>query len=271
MTGQPRATRRPPARLASFLLLPSLLSLLGIHTREAVEVQPPQARPEAAAVTTPEPSARPSPFASPARPAPEAPVPVPPQAPAPTRPASPPDAVTGPSMPASPRPIPAPPARPPVAATPRPEAAAPEPSGPPAKPPAPPPTGLTPQPIAPVLKGPAIPVPTKKPENWGRDDWNDEEDAEEDAEEVTYAGIVGTVKDSQTKKPLKDVEVSLPELDLRALTDSQGQFMIRGVRVRPLPYELLFKQPSYQTRFEKLKFEAKGTRTMDFELTPLGW
>jgi hypothetical protein len=83
--------------------------------------------------------------------------------------------------------------------------------------------------------------------------------------------VIGTVKNEVTGKPVENAEISIPELDLRALTDRSGMFMIRGIRVRPRPYEVLFKAPSFKTRFESLPFTQKGTRQLEFNLTPLGW
>lgn len=120
-------------------------------------------------------------------------------------------------------------------------------------------------PIAPVERGPAIPVPGLEKKNWG------DENYQADPEGTVYGGILGTVQDEVTKEALENVEISIPELDLRALTDRSGMFMIRGIRVRSQAYEVLLKLPGYQTRFESLKLEKKGTSKQEFLLAPMGW
>lgn len=230
--------RRPRGALASFLLLPSVLNLLGLAARsDGVEEAP--IHPTAAESREP---ARPSPFVKP----PEAPV----DAPA---------AVPAPAPSASPVPVP-----------PQPK----EPTGSgdgslppiPAKPPAPPPSGLQPL-TPPAATGPAIPIPTTPVTDWGSGPRGDREPAGK----AVYGGVLGTVVDAVTKKPVENVEVSIPELDLRALTGPDGLFMIRGIRVREQAYELLMDAPNYEKNFGELKIEAKGTHQREFELTPMGW
>lgn len=246
--------RRPRGALASFLLLPSVLNLLGLAARsDGVEEAP--IHPTAAESREP---ARPSPFVKPSdepegtagAPAAAAPSPGPTDVPA---------AVPVPAPSAAPAPVP-----------PQPK----EPTGSgdgslppiPAKPPAPPPSGLQPL-TPPAATGPAIPIPTTPVTDWGSGPRGDREPAGK----AVYGGVLGTVVDAVTKKPVENVEVSIPELDLRALTGPDGLFMIRGIRVREQAYELLMDAPNYEKNFGELKIEAKGTHQREFELTPMGW
>lgn len=191
-------------------------------------------------------------------------VPVPeavPEAPPPTRSAT--------TSEASPTPggIPLPPVPVPGSAPPQAPSTAPgeDEGGPPARPPPPPPTGLLPAIPAPVLRGPAIPVPQLEEKDWGAEDWEDDDEA------AVYGGILGTIVDQVSGESLENVEVSIPELDLRALSDKSGLFMIRGIRVRQRAYEVLLEAPGYQRHFDSLELREKGTRRLEWKLTPLGW
>jgi hypothetical protein len=119
----------------------------------------------------------------------------------------------------------------------------------------------------PAATGPAIPIPTTPVTDWG----SGPRSLRKPPKNAVYGGVLGTVIDSVTKKPVENVEISIPELDLRALSGPDGMFMIRGIRVRPEAYELLMDAPSYQKKFGELKIEAKGTHRMEFDLTPMGW
>ena len=136
----------------------------------------------------------------------------------------------------------------------------------PAKPPTPPPSGLQPL-TPPAATGPAIPIPPPPVTDWG----SGPRGRRKAPANAVYGGVLGTVVDSVTKKPVENVEISIPELDLRALTGPDGLFMIRGIRVRKQAYELLMDAPSYEKNFGELKIEAKGTHRHEFELTPMGW
>lgn len=134
----------------------------------------------------------------------------------------------------------------------------------PAKPPKPGPKGLQAPEFVPRQTGEIIPLPTGEVTSWG-------EEVEDEPEEVEYGGVRGQILDSIRKEPLEGAEISIPELDLRALTDSKGRYLIRGIRVRPEPYEWLIQKPNHETYFGSLSIEGRRSKKMDVELVPMGY
>lgn len=136
----------------------------------------------------------------------------------------------------------------------------------PAKPPEIPLPGLHAPDIAPRHEGgPSIPVPEVDEIDWGAGaDPDDDPDA-------VYTRLLGRVIDSVTKEPIGDVQVSFPELDLRALSSEDGMFMIHGIEVRADPYEVLLEAPNYKAAFESLAFPQKERGVRELELVPMGW
>lgn len=141
-------------------------------------------------------------------------------------------------------------------------------SGPPAKPPLPEPEGLRAADLAPVTSGPAIPVP-----EGSRDDWGSPAPAPV-APGTRFLKLLGTVVDPFTGKPVPDVEVSLPELDQRALSGPDGLFLIHGIPARERGYELLATAPGFQVTFAELlalPSHPSSSLSTTIELKPLGW
>ncbi len=144
---------------------------------------------------------------------------------------------------------------------------APAPDGPPAKPPPPPPTALTAPDIAPIETGPAIPLPTVRPEGFPGGPARPPAPTG-----AVYRKVIGQVVDEVTAKPVGKVEVSIPELDLRSLADEEGWFLLHGIRARERAYEVLLTAPGYHTTFGELTLPESGPEPKPvLKIRPLGW
>lgn len=89
--------------------------------------------------------------------------------------------------------------------------------------------------------------------------------------EGRLAVFAGRVVDEVTGAPVAGARVSLPEVDLHAVTDVEGRFELRGVEPREGSYEVLVSRSTYRSTFADETFRA-GERVLHvLRLRPLGW
>lgn len=138
-------------------------------------------------------------------------------------------------------------------------------SGIPSRPPTAPPEGLVSLGGLQGPAAPAIPIPDLGDVPWGAAPGDEDQDA-------VYVMLLGKVVDAQTKEGIRDAEVSLPELDLRALTDRDGAYMIGGVVVRDAPHEMMIEAVGYKNDYAPLATAGqRGMLRRTTELVPQGW
>jgi len=94
-------------------------------------------------------------------------------------------------------------------------------------------------------------------------------EAEPETDEA--AALEGRVLDGCTREPVARAEVSIPELDRRAVTDGDGRFVIGNVPARTASYEVLVTCPGYQSFFADAVFEPHKRLNCEYRLTPVGW
>lgn len=89
--------------------------------------------------------------------------------------------------------------------------------------------------------------------------------------EGSLAIFSGRVLDEVTGAPVAGARVSLPEVDLHAVTDADGRFELRGIEPREGSYEVLVSRSTYKSAFADETFRAGERVRHILRLRPLGW
>ena len=85
------------------------------------------------------------------------------------------------------------------------------------------------------------------------------------------AVLEGRVVDGRTGNPVVGAEVSVPEVDLRTVSDESGRFRLENIPPRPRTYEILVTRPGYKSYFADQAFEGGKRYSRDYPLRPVGW
>ena len=87
----------------------------------------------------------------------------------------------------------------------------------------------------------------------------------------TSAQLQGRVIDAKRKTPIEGAEVSIPELDLRTVTNDKGEFFLGNIEPRDDSYEVLITRPGYVSCFADAELKEKQLFNCEYRLKPLGW